>query len=135
MNEEIKVGNKGSITRTISESDNYLFGGLIGNCAPWHFDEEFCKKTPFKTRIVYGMLVASLFGTAMERVFPKSNVVYLKQETNFLAPVKIGDTVTAQCEILEIDDRNIKLRTTAMNQEGTIAVDGYAILRTMKISK
>ena len=60
---DFKLGDCASISRTISESDVYNFGGLIGDQSPWHFNEEFCKKTKFQTRIVYGMYVGALFGT------------------------------------------------------------------------
>ncbi|ADC50735.1 MaoC domain protein dehydratase [Alkalihalophilus pseudofirmus OF4] len=123
----MKVGDKKHYTRTISESDNYLFGGIIGDSNPWHFDEEFCKKTKFETRIAYGMLSSSYFATIFSKMFDKP-VLYLSQNIEFLKPVKLNDTVTAECEIKQINGDKVTLLTSAFNQAGDKVISGEAKL-------
>jgi 3-hydroxybutyryl-CoA dehydratase len=124
----MEIGEKGRYTRTISESDNYLFGGIIGDANPWHFDEEFCKKTVFKTRIVYGMLPSSYFATVFSRMFEKP-ILYLEQNLKFLKPVKLNDTITAECEVIAIGGDKVTLTTQVKNQHGEMVVSGEAVLK------
>lgn len=58
MSQTFQVGQQASVTRTISESDVYLFAGITGDLNPAHTNEEYAKKTHFKTRIAHGMLSA-----------------------------------------------------------------------------
>ncbi|MBM7648678.1 3-hydroxybutyryl-CoA dehydratase [Bacillus ectoiniformans] len=126
----MKVGDTHEYTRTISESDNYLFGGVIGDSNPWHFNEEFCKKTPFQTRIAYGMLPASYFATVFTQMF-KQPVLYMEQNVKFLKPVKFNDTITARCTILKVDGDKVTLETVALNQHEEEVLSGTARLKVL----
>lgn len=125
---DIKVGDTASMSKTISESDIYLFAGVTGDFNPVHINEEFAKTTMFKGRIAHGMLSVGLISAVLGTALPGINTIYLAQELSFKAPVKIGDTVTATVEVLEkIDGKNrIILRTTATTQDGTLVIDGKA---------
>lgn len=126
--EEINVGDKASFSKTISEGDVYNFAGIVGDFNPIHVNKDFASKNHFKRRIVHGMLVASLISTVLGTALPGVNTVYLSQEVKFLAPAFLGDTLTAEVEVLEKkDDKKIlTLKTTVRNQEGTLLVDGQA---------
>ncbi|WP_368504844.1 MaoC family dehydratase [Alkalihalophilus sp. As8PL] len=124
----MEIGDKERYTRTISESDNYMFGGIIGDSNPWHFDEEFCKKTVFETRIAYGMLPSSYFATVFSKMFEKP-VLYLEQNLTFLKPVKLNDTITAECEVIKLNGDKVTLSTNVKNQNEEMVVSGEAVLK------
>ena len=128
--DELKVGQTAQFSKTITETDIYLFAGVTGDLNPAHVDEEYAKKTFFKTRIAHGMLTASFISTVIGTMLPGPGTVYLSQEVRFLAPVKIGDTVSAVVEIAEIrpEKKRIWLKTTCTNQDGTVVVDGKAVV-------
>ena len=125
---EIKVGDKASMSKTVTEYDVYTFAGVTGDFNPVHIDEEFAKTTMFKGRIAHGILSAGFISAVLGTALPGKNTIYLGQELQFKAPVKIGDTVTATVEVLEkIEGKNrLSLRTTVTNQAGVLVTDGKA---------
>jgi 3-hydroxybutyryl-CoA dehydratase len=135
--EELKVGDKAEFSKTITETDVYLYAGVTGDLNPAHINEEYAKKTFFKTRIVHGMLLAGLISGVLGNKLPGPGTIYIRQEMTFLAPVRIGDTITATVEILEImaDAKRVRARTTCVNQEGKLVLDGEAIVSPPKKPK
>lgn len=127
---EIKIGDTAEFTKTISETDVYLFAGVTGDFNPAHVNESFAQKTFFKTRIAHGMLGAGLISAVVGMQLPGPGTIYIKQELEFLAPVRIGDTITAQVEVLEIiaEKKRVRLKTTCTTQDGTVALSGVAIV-------
>jgi 3-hydroxybutyryl-CoA dehydratase len=125
---EINVGDAAEFSKTISEFDVYQFAGLSGDFNPVHVNKEFAKDSLFNERIAHGMLVGSFISTILGTKLPGENTIYLSQNLKFVAPVKIGDTVTAKVEVTEKrDDRQIiKLKTQVLNQHGKIVIDGEA---------
>ncbi len=125
---EIKVGDKASMSKTVTEFDVYSFAGVTGDFNPVHIDAEFAKTTMFKERIAHGMLSAGFISAVLGTALPGKNTIYMGQELQFKAPVKIGDTVTATVEVLEkIEGKNrLILRTTVTNQAGVLVTDGKA---------
>ena len=128
--EEIQIGDKASFTKTISESDVYQFPGITGDFNPVHIDSEYANQTIFKERIVHGMLTAGFISAVLAMKLPGSDTIYLSQKVDFKVPVKIGDTVTAEVEVLEKKDRKktIRLHTIVKNQLDEIVVDGEAVV-------
>jgi 3-hydroxybutyryl-CoA dehydratase len=135
--DQIHVGDSAEFAKTISESDIYLFAGVTGDFNPAHINEAYAQKTFFKTRIAHGMLAAGLISTVGGTMLPGPGAVYVRQELDFLAPIHIGDTITARVEVIEIiaDKNRVKLRTTCSNQDGKLVVDGMAILSAPKRPK
>jgi 3-hydroxybutyryl-CoA dehydratase len=135
--EEIKVGDTARFSKTVSESDVYLFAGITGDLNPAHVSEDFAKDTFFKTRIAHGMLSASFISTVIGTMLPGPGTIYMRQEANFLAPVKFGDTITAVVEVAEIiaDKKRVRLKTYCINQEETIVVDGEALVSPPRAPK
>lgn len=125
---ELKIGDKGSLSKTVSESDIYTFAGVTGDFNPIHVNEEFAKGTMFKGRIAHGMLSAGFISAVLGTIMPGPTNVYMSQELLFKAPVRIGDTVTATCELVEKVEEKKRLifRTTVTNQEGVLVIDGTA---------
>ncbi len=131
---ELKVGERAEFSKTISETDVYLYAGVTGDLNPAHINEEYAKKTFFKTRIAHGMLSAGLISTVLGNELPGPGSVYIRQELNFLAPVHIGDTVTARAEVIEIlsEENRVKLKTSCINQNGVTVLDGEAVVSPPK---
>ena len=126
--QELKIGQSDSFSKTITETDVYLFAGITGDLNPAHVDVEYSKNTRFGKRIAHGMLSAGLISTVLGTKLPGAGTIYLSQQINFLAPVYFGDTITAVIEVEELmSERNRAiLHTYCKNQEGKIVADGKA---------
>jgi 3-hydroxybutyryl-CoA dehydratase len=132
--EEVYIGMKKSVSKTISETDIYNYAGIIGDINPIHVNEEYAKNTRFKTRIAHGMLTASFFSTIVGMCVPGADAIYLGQTLKFLLPVKIGDTITATGEIIRIipEKKIAYMKTTITNQNGELVIDGEATVMATK---
>ena len=128
--EQIHVGDRAEFSKTVSESDIYQYAGVTGDLNPAHINEVYAQQTFFKTRIAHGMLAAGFISAVLGTQLPGPGTIYLKQDLSFLAPVRIGDTVTARVEVLEVitEKKKIRLKTTCTNQEGKQVLDGEAIV-------
>ena len=128
--DEIRVGQSAQFSKTISESDVYLFAGITGDFNPAHVDEEYARKTFFETRVAHGMLTASFISTIVGTMLPGPGSIYVSQAVNFLAPVKIGDTITTTAEVTELltEKKHVLLKTYCTNQNGTVVIDGQAVV-------
>jgi 3-hydroxybutyryl-CoA dehydratase len=134
---ELKIGDTAEFSKTVSESDIYQFAGITGDFNPAHMNEEYAKKTFFKTRIAHGMLSAGFISTAIGTKLPGTGSIYIQQNLSFLAPVRIGDTITARVEVIEIMDKKnrVRLKTICVNQEGKQVLDGEAVVSPSKAPK
>jgi len=132
--EEIEIGETASISKMISEADIVNFAGIIGDFNPIHVNPEYAKNTMFGERIAHGMLTASFISTVVGCCLPGINALYLSQETKFVKPVKIGDTITAIGEVIEKNDakRRFTMRTIVKNQRDEVVIDGKAVVMCMK---
>ena len=135
--DKLSVGQSARFSKTITETDIYLYAGISGDFNPAHVNEQYAAKTFFKTRIAHGMLTASFISTLIGTILPGPGSIYLRQELNFLAPVKIGDTVTAIAEVAEIiaDKKRVRLKTWCINQDGTTVLDGEALVSPPRPAK
>lgn len=131
---DLNVGDAAEFSKTVSEADVYLFAGVTGDLNPAHINEAYAQKTFFKTRIAHGMLSAGFISAVLGNQLPGPGTIYIRQELNFLAPVCIGDTVTARVEVIEkITEKNrVRFRTTCVNQEGIMLTDGEALVSPPK---
>lgn len=132
--EELKVGDNAEFTKTVSETDIYLYAGISGDFNPAHINEEYAKNTFFSTRIAHGMLSAGFISTVIGMQLPGPGTVYLDQSLKFLSPVRIGDTITAKAEIVEImtEKNKVRLKTTCNNQDEIIVLEGEAVVSPPK---
>lgn len=131
---EIKIGDKESYQKTITETDVYLFAGISGDNNPAHLNDVEAKKSIFKQRVVHGMLTASLISCVLGTRYPGPGTIYLGQELKFLAPVFFGDTIKAEVEVLDVNiEKNIvKLITNCYNQNNKLVVEGIATVMPPK---
>lgn len=124
-----QIGDKASVTKTITETDVYLFAGITGDLNPAHVNEEWARATRFGGRIAHGILTAGLISAAIGMKLPGPGTIYVSQTLNFTAPVKIGDTITATVEVAEIvNGKRLRLRTTCANQRGETVLEGEAMV-------
>lgn len=132
--DEIKLGDKACFEKTISETDVYLFAGITGDLNPAHINQVASEQTMFKGRIAHGILVSGLISTVLGMYLPGPGTIYLGQELKFTAPVKIGDTIKAEAEVIEmvVEKNRIKLRTVCTNQDGKVVIDGVATVMPPK---
>jgi len=131
----IQVGDFATFTKTISESDVYMYAGISGDFNPAHINAVEAEKGIFKERIAHGMLTASLISTVLGTQLPGPGTIYLSQDLSFKKPVKFGDTIEAKVEVIErIEEKNrLILRTTCTNQHGEIVIDGKAMVMPPKL--
>jgi 3-hydroxybutyryl-CoA dehydratase len=134
---QVKVGQSATLTKTISESDVYLYAGITGDLNPAHVNEEYAKKTFFGQRIAHGLLAAGLISAVIANKLPGPGSVYVSQTLKFLAPVFIGDTVTARVEAIQVkvEENRLRLRTTCSKQDGTLVIDGEAVISPAKAKR
>ena len=123
----LKVGDFYDFSKTVTEADVVLFGGVTAEFSPMHFNEAFCKKTPYGTRIVHGVLSLALASTASTNIQTKYETdipaaSYGYDHLRFTAPVFFGDTLTAHYEIVKVDDEAMKSYgdITVTNQKGEV---------------
>lgn len=135
--DRLSVGDAAEFCKTVSESDIYLYAGVTGDFNPAHIDAVYAAGTFFKKRIAHGMLSAGFISAVIGTRLPGTGTIYLKQELRFLAPVYVGDTITARVVVTAIilDKNKATLKTTCSNQDGTVVIDGEAIVSPPKAPK
>ena len=99
--DQIQIGDTASFSKTISETDVYLFAGISGDFNPLHVNEEYAKTTAFKTRIAHGGLAASLLANVLGMKLPGLGTVALEVTQKFRNPVYFGDTVTCTVTVIK----------------------------------
>lgn len=128
--DELYIGQKDSMSKTITEYDVYGFAGITGDLNPAHVNEEYAKDSVFKTRIAHGMIGAGFISAVLGMKLPGPGTVYLGQDLKFKNPVKIGDTITAEVEVMDIKDKGkfhiATIKTSCYNQLGELVIDGIA---------
>lgn len=125
----IKVGDKASFARTVTDEDIRAFAKVSGDDQRLHLDDAFAGKTRFRKRIAHGMISAAYISAALgTKLAPNAVVVYLGQTMRFRLPVGIGDTITAQLEVtaLDAEKRIATIRTDCTNQNGDAVLTGEA---------
>ena len=127
------VGNEGAVDvgdvvrfeKTVSGGDVESFAEASGDTNRLHLDGAFAARTRFGERIVHGTLVAGLISAALARL--PGLTIYLSQELTFLAPVLLGERLTAECEMVEdLGDDHFRLATAVLDGDDEPVIDGEA---------
>ena len=128
--EDLRTGQSATHSKTVTEADVVLFAGITGDFNPAHLDQVYAEKSRFGGRIAHGMLSAGFISAALAMRLPGPGTIYLSQSLRFLRPVRIGDTVTARVEVVELfpAKRRVRLLTTCANQDGEALVEGEALV-------
>ena len=130
-----RVGDRARRTRTVRAEDIARFTELTGDRNPLHYDEERARSSRFGGIIVQGGVTSGLLNAVVAQDLPGPGSVFLHVDWSFKAPVRPGDEITAEVEVLEArEDKPItRLRTTISNPEGTVVLDGTALVCTEPI--
>lgn len=121
----ISVGDTGSLSKTISETDVYLFAGITGDFNPAHINAVEAENGLFKKRVAHGVLSAGLISAVIGTDLPGKGTIYLAQSLSFQKPVYIGDTITAVVTVREkLERRRLLLDTACYNQKGELVSRG-----------
>jgi uncharacterized OB-fold protein/acyl dehydratase len=128
--EELEVGMSATFTKTISETDVYIFAGISGDFNPMHVNEAFAKKTPFGTRIAHGALPQSLLAPILGMKLPGLGTVALEVTARFRAPTYFGDTITAKATVAEkLEEKKwVRMDCLWTNQDGKVIATGSALV-------
>lgn len=124
--EEIQIGDSASFTKTITETDVYLFAGISGDFNPVHVDEEYARTTPFGRRIAHGGLASSLLAPVLGMKLPGLGTVALEVTQRYRNPVYFGDTVTCRVEVTGKQERLrvVEMKILWTNQRGETVSKG-----------
>jgi acyl dehydratase len=125
-----RVGQTARRTRTVTERDIELFTEMSGDRNPLHYDEELAVRSRFGALIVQGGVTTGLLNAVVAEDLPGPGSVFLHVDWRFTAPVRPGDDITAEVEVLEARDEKpiTKLRTTITRGDGVVAVEGTALV-------
>ncbi len=125
------IGARATRVRTITDDDIVRFAEVSGDRNPVHLDADYAARSPFGQRIAHGFLTGSMISALIGMELPGAGSIYLGQTLKFLAPVHIGDTVTASVEVIGVreEKRIITLRTDCTNQDGVLVLTGEAVVK------
>ncbi len=126
---DLFVGKKATRTLTLNADHVQTFADLTGDYNPLHFDESFTAKTKFKRLVIQGGLTTGLLHALVAMDMPGPGTVFLSQNWRFTAPVFIGDTITAEAEILSIHESKpvtqLKIKVTREGEETVLEGDAW----------
>jgi acyl dehydratase len=128
----VTVGQTARRSRVVSQRDIELFSDLTGDRNPLHYDADAAARSRFGGIIVQGGVTTGLLNAVVAEDLPGPGSVFLHVDWSFKAPVRPGDEITAEVEVLESrEDKPItRLRTTIANQNGEVVLDGTALVWT-----
>ena len=128
--EDLSLGMTEAYPKTVKSSDVVGFAEITGDRNPIHLSEHFAAKTPFKGRIAHGLYTASLISAVIGTRLPGPGAIYISQTLRFLAPVKIGDTVDAIVEVVELNGARQRARLSCQCKVGSdVVLEGEAVVK------
>lgn len=127
--DEVAVGHRFAAAVTVTETHLVLGAGLIGDFNPLHVNETFCRQTPFKTRILHGTLTSAIMSAPVGNTFAGTAIAYLEHNCRFLAPVRVGDTlstvwtVTGKLDKPKHDGGIVEMSAVCRNQDDAVVAE------------
>lgn len=130
----MSIGDSASCTKTVSEHDVYGFAGITGDFNPMHVNAVEAGQSRFGQRIAHGVLCAGFISSVLGMQLPGAGAIYASQSLRFLKPVFIGDTITAEVEVVELlEEKNrVRFTTRCRNQDGELVAEGESVLLPRK---
>jgi len=131
---EINIGDKETLSHKITKEDLEKFVALTGDDNKLHVDEKFASTTQFKKPVVHGMLGASFISTIIGTKLPGDGALWFSQSLEFLLPVRVGDNLTVNSEVVKKNDKEniIELKTDIYNQNRQLVTRGYAKVKVIE---
>ena len=128
--EDLSLGMTETYAKTVKSSDVVGFAEITGDRNPIHLSEHFAARTPFKGRIAHGLYTAGLISAVIGTRLPGPGAIYISQTLRFLAPVKIGDTVDAIVEVVDLDEQKQRARLDCRCEvESIVVLEGEAVVK------
>jgi acyl dehydratase len=126
----VHVGQTARRTRRVQARDIELFSEITGDRNPLHYDADAAERSRFGGIIVQGGITSGLLNALVAEDLPGPGSVFLHVDWSFRAPVRPGDDITAEAEVLSVKEGKpiCTLRTTITNQNGTVVLDGTALV-------
>jgi acyl dehydratase len=127
-----RVGQTARRTRVVEARDIELFTEITGDRNPLHYDADAAARSRFGGIIVQGGVTSGLLNAVVAEDLPGPGSVFLHVDWSFRAPVRPGDEITAEVEVLEArEDKPLTtLRTTITRDDGTVVLEGTALVWT-----
>jgi 3-hydroxybutyryl-CoA dehydratase len=122
-----KIGDFKQSSTLVTEDMVTSFATISGDKNPIHLDPEYAKTTPFKERIAHGLLISGFISALIANEIPGNGSIYLKQNLEFKAPVKLNDVVTTKVTILNIEGNKYFLQTDCFVKK-TLVIHGTALI-------
>ena len=135
-NQGLTPGQRARRTKIVTARDVDLYAEITGDRNPLHFDAEFAARTRFGRLVAQGGITAGMLNAVVAMDLPGPGTVFMSQTLRYLAPTYLGDTLTAEVEILSVkpDKPVCQLRATITNQDGTVVLEGECWTYTMRPS-
>jgi acyl dehydratase len=133
----LKIGDKASMKKTITDRDILLIAELIGDYNPVHMDDDYAAATRFKGRIAHGELITGLISALIGNVLPGHGTIYLSQNVSFLKPARPNDTIAVTVEIVDIAQEKpiMDLEVICENQLGQVILRGHYVVLKETVEK
>jgi acyl dehydratase len=130
----LEVGQKARRTQTVSAREVELYAQITGDRNPLHFDADFAARTRFGRLVAQGGIAAGMLNALVAMDLPGPGTVFMSQSLKYLAPTYLGDTVTAEIEVLALkpDKPVCQLRATITNQDGAVLLEGECWTYTLR---
>ena len=130
----LTVGQRARRTKTVTARDVDLYADITGDRNPLHFDPEFAARTRFGRLVAQGGITAGMLNALVAMDLPGPGTVFMSQSLRYLAPTYLGDTLTAEVEVLALkpDKPVCQIKTTITNQDGTVVLEGECWTYTLK---
>lgn len=131
-----RVGDRATLSRTITPDDIALFTSLSGDRNPLHYDEEAAQRTPFGGIVVQGGVTSAILNAVVVEHLPGPGTVFIQTNLQFLAPVRPGDTITGEVTVAAVrhDKPITTLDVRVIRDDGVVAIEGDAVCWTMDFS-
>jgi acyl dehydratase len=130
----IQVGQKARRSKTVTARDVELYAEITGDRNPLHFDAAFAAGTRFGRLVAQGGITSGMLNALVAMDLPGPGTVFMSQSLKYLAPTYLGDTLTAEVEVLAVkpDKPVCQLKATITNQDGTVVLEGECWTYTMR---
>lgn len=130
----LSVGQRARRSQTVTARDVELYAEITGDRNPLHFDAEFAARTRFGRLVAQGGITAGMLNALVAMDLPGPGTVFMSQSLRYLAPTYLGDTLTAEVEVLAVkpDKPVCQLKATITNQDGTAVLEGECWTYTLR---
>jgi acyl dehydratase len=131
---QLQVGQRARRTKTVTARDVELYAEITEDRNPLHFDPDFAARTRFGRLVAQGGITSGMLNALVAMDLPGPGSVFMSQSLRYLAPTYLGDTLTAEVEVLTVkpDKPVCQLKATITNQDGTVVLEGECWTYTLQ---